>query len=35
VALGDKKKVLEEYQALKTIDPRLAEEFFGRFIKKP
>ncbi|MDQ1728119.1 MAG: hypothetical protein QOD33_244, partial [Pyrinomonadaceae bacterium] len=35
VALGDKKKVLEEYQVLKSVDPKLAEDFFGRFIKKP
>jgi len=34
VALGDKKGVLEEYKALKAIDPVLAEKFFAAFLKK-
>ena len=34
VALGDKKGVLEEYNALKTIDPALAEKFSTTFLKK-
>ena len=34
VALSDRKGALDEYNNLKTLDPRLADEFFKRFLKK-
>jgi len=34
VALGDKKCAFEEHKILKTLDPRLADEFFQRYLKK-
>jgi tetratricopeptide (TPR) repeat protein len=33
-ATGNKLGALEEYRTLKTLDPRLADEFYQRFVKK-
>jgi len=33
-ALGDRKGALAEYEKLKTLDPKLADDFFQRFLKK-
>jgi Flp pilus assembly protein TadD len=34
LAIGNKQGALDEYNLLKTLDPKLAAEFFDRFIKK-
>jgi len=34
VALNDKKGALDEYNKLKKLDPKLADEFFQKYIKK-
>ena len=34
VALNDKKGALEQYNRLKKLDPKLAEEFFQKYMKK-
>jgi tetratricopeptide (TPR) repeat protein len=34
VALGNRKAALDQYNKLKTVDPKLAEDFFQRHIKK-
>jgi hypothetical protein len=32
--LGDKKGALDEYAKLKTLDSKLADDFYQRFLKK-
>jgi tetratricopeptide (TPR) repeat protein len=34
VALNDRKGALEEYNRLKQLDPKLADQFFQKYIKK-
>jgi Tfp pilus assembly protein PilF len=34
VALGDKKATLEEYKILRTLDTKLAADFFQRYLKQ-
>jgi protein O-GlcNAc transferase len=34
VALKDRKGALDEYNTLRTLDPKLADAFFQRFLKK-
>ena len=34
VALKDKKGALDQYNRLKKLDPKLADEFFQKYIKK-
>jgi hypothetical protein len=34
VALKDRKGALDEYNLLKTLDPKLADDFFQRFLKR-
>ena len=34
VALGDRKNALDEYSKLKTLDPKLADDFFQKYLKK-
>jgi tetratricopeptide (TPR) repeat protein len=34
VALKDRKAALDEYNRLKKVDPKLAEDFFQRYVKE-